>query len=119
LSDMDTRRMFEVLDPPRGGVTRLRARIRTDRQLRIRNRVLATVAAGVIVLGLIALIVLPNGGTALTLPGFESDLLAIQLGLIDPPTETVSIRPDLHHEYAVQQIPTADERIVFYMTGSR
>ena len=116
---MDTSRMFEVLDPPPGGATRLRARIRTDRQLRIRNKVLATAATCVIILGLAALIVLPNGGEVLMLPGLESDLVAIQLGMVEQPIEPVSIRPDRRHEYAVRQIPTSDDKVVFYLVGSR
>ncbi len=111
--------LFEMLDPPPGGLTRLQARIRGERRRKIRNWTLATAAAGIAAIGLAVLLLLPNGGELPLLPGFESDLLAIQLGLIEAPEESVSIRPDLRNEYAVLEIPTGDDRVVFYMVGSR
>ncbi len=115
----DDSSLFEMLDVPPGGLTRLRVRIRQERRRRLRNRSLATAAAGVAMIGLAVLLLLPNGGEALMLPGMESDLLAIRLGLVDPPHDAVSIRPDLRRDYAVRQIPTTDEQVVFYMVGSR
>jgi hypothetical protein len=119
LSESDSRPLFETLDPPPGGLTRLRTRIRKERRRRVRNRSLVTAAAAVVLVGLVALFFVPTGGDARSLPGMESDLLAIRLGMVDPPTETVSIRPDLRHDYAVLEVPTEDDRVVFYMVGSR
>jgi hypothetical protein len=115
--DHETDRLFPILDPPPGGLTRLRARIREDRRRRRRSWALAT--AGIAVLAFAILVLVPLHTETRLPPWFESDLLAIQLGIVDPPSEPVSIRPDLRHEFAVQRIPTTDERVVFYLVGSR
>ena len=115
--DHETDRLFPILDPPPGGLTRLRARIREDRRRRRRSWGLAT--AGIAALVLAVLVLMPARTEIRGLPGLESDLLAIQLGIVDPPREPVSIRPDLRGEFAVRRIPTTDERVVFYLVGSR
>ena len=97
LDERDDRGLFEVLQPPTGGLTRLRSRIRRTERRRVRTWRLAGATAG--------------------LAG--SDLLAIRLGLSDAPTEPVSIPPDRRHEFAVRRVPTTDERVVFYLVGSR
>jgi len=120
LNDPDSGNAFEMLEPPAGGLTRLRARMRQDQVRRRRTLRLAVAGAGlvVIVTVVLAAALLPAWSPVL-LPGLESDLLAIQAGLVEPPAATVSIRPDLRHEYAVQQIPTTNEKVVFYLVGSR
>jgi hypothetical protein len=119
LSDRDQERLFEPLDPPPGGLTRLRAGLRAERRRRIRNRSLAGALATAAATALLVVFLVPGGGAAAPLPGLESDLLAVKLGLAEAPAEVVSIRPDLRREYAVRQVPTSDERVVFYMVGSR
>jgi hypothetical protein len=76
------------------------------------------VAAGVAAISVAVLLLLPRGARPTWLPGLESDLLAIRLGLVAPPEEAVSIRPDLRRDYAVMEISTNDDRVVFYMFGS-
>lgn len=118
MSESEQDRLFELLDPPPGGLIRLRAGVGAERRRRFRNRSLAaglaTAAAA-----LLALFLVPGTAPPTPLPGLESDLLAVKLGLAEAPTEVVSIRPDLRREYAVRQVPTSDERVVFYMVGSR
>src|SRR5262245_35509806 len=118
-SDHDTEGLFPTLDPPPGGLTRLRTRIREDRRRRARSWGLAT--AGIAAVAFAVLVLVPPRPVAplQALPGLESDLLAIQLGIVDPPSEPVSIRPDLRGEFAVRRIPTTDRRVVFYLVGSR
>ena len=118
MSESDRGRIFDTLSPPPGGLTRLRARIRADRRHRLRNRSLALSAATTVALVLPALLLAPGGNALESLPGLASDPLAIRMGLVDPPAEVVSIRPDLRGQYAVRQVPTSDERVVFYMIGS-
>jgi hypothetical protein len=48
-----------------------------------------------------------------------SDLMAIRAGLGDPPAEPVTIVPEYRDRFAVQRIPTTDDRVVFYLVGSR
>ena len=109
--------LFETLDPPPGGLAGLRSRIRRERRKQVRNRTLA--AAAIVVAGLAVLPFLSVGEPTAPSPGLKSDLLAVQLGLVDPPEEIVSIRPDLRRQYAVQEIPTENEQVVFYLVGSR
>lgn len=120
MNDPDLGNAFEMLEPPAGGLTRLRTRMRQDQVRRRRTLRLAVACTGLVVVVTAALIaaLLPTGSPVL-LPGLGSDLLAIQAGLVESPAATVSIRPDLRHKYAVQQIPTTNERIVFYLAGSR
>jgi len=117
--DHETDRLLPVLDPPPGGLTRLRARIRQDRRRRARAWGLATAVTGIAALLLAVLVSIPASTEIRALPGLESDLLAIQLGLVDPPLEPVSVRPDLRDEFAVRRIPTTDARVVFYLVGAR
>lgn len=120
MNERDPSRLFEDLDPPPGGLTRLRARLRTEHRRRIRNRALAVTAAAGTAIGLAAFLVLSGGGDpAANLPGLTSDLVAIRLGLAEAPTEVVSVRAELRREYAVRRLPTSDDRVVFYAVGSR
>lgn len=119
MSDPDQERLFELLDPPPGGLARLRAGLRADRGRRVRNRSLAAAVATAAAAALLAVFLAPDEGAPSRLPGLESDLLAVKLGLAEPPAEVVSIRPDQRREYAVRRIPTSDERVVFYVVGSR
>lgn len=116
---MSNNRLLETLEPPPGGTARLRVRIKADQRRRARNGILLITAATVLLVTLAVSIFQPAGREIDMLPGLESDLLAIQLGLVDPPTETVSIRSDLRHQYAVRRVPTANEKVVLYLVGSR
>ena len=119
MSDREPSWPFETLDPPPGGLAGLRSRIRRERRKQVRSRALAAAAASIVVAGLAVLPFLSVGEPPAPLPGLKSDLLAVQLGLVDPPEETVSIRPDLRRQYAVLEIPTENEQVVFYLVGSR
>ncbi len=119
MSGADPRPLFEVLEPPPGGLTRLRARIGRERRRRVRRWSLAMAAAALALAALTAPL-LPRGDAGPWAPGApDVDALALQVGLGEPPAETVSIRPDLRRRYAVREVPTTDERVVFFMVGSR
>jgi hypothetical protein len=119
LSEREREGLFELLDPPPGGLTRLRAGLRAERRRRTRNRTLAGALATAAAAAILLVLLVPGGGARTPLPGLESDLLAVRLGLAEAPEEVVSVRPDLRREYAVRQVPTSDERVVFYLVGSR
>lgn len=120
MSNRDPNLMFEILEPPAGGLTRLRARIRQDQVRRVRNSRLTVAGAGMAVVAVVALAAgLFPGPAPVLLPGLESDLLAIQAGMVEPPAEPVSIPPALRRDFAVQRIPTSDDKVIFYLVGSR
>jgi hypothetical protein len=80
---------------------------------------LAGATAGLAVVVLSVFLALPferNGAVSLD---SGSDLLAIRLGLAEAPAEPVSVPPGHRHEFAVRRVPTSDERVVFYLVGSR
>ena len=120
MSDRDPNLLFEMLEPPAGGLTRLRARIRRDQVRRVRAFRFAITAAGIAVMVTVALVAgLFPGAAPVLLPGLESDLLAIQAGLVEPPAEPVSIPPALRRDFAVRRIPTSNDKVIFYLVGSR
>ena len=119
LNEPDDNGLFEVLEPPPGGLTRLRSRIRRAERQRVRTWQLASATAGVAGI-VVAVLLIPTFIGSQTRPlDLGSDLMAIRFGLADPPTEPVTIVPEHRHQYAVQRIPTTDDRVVFYLVGSR
>ncbi len=121
MNDRDSNLLFEMLEPPPGGVQRLGVRIARDRRRRARNRRFAIAGVGMAALAALVLMIGSHArkSPSIILPGVESDLLAIRAGLVEPPTEVVSIPPALRREFAVQRIPTSDDRVVFYLVGRR
>jgi hypothetical protein len=43
----------------------------------------------------------------------------VRLGLLSPPDEPVTIPARLRADLAARRVPLADERVVFYLVGSR
>ena len=119
LNERDDTGGFQVLDPPAGGLAALRNRIRRDERRRARRLRLATVTAGMAVIALVVVSgfwMSRDRGRTLD-PG--SDLVAIRLGLSEPPSEPVTVPPAYRRDFAVQRVPTTDDRVVFYLVGSR
>jgi len=116
LNERDEARLFRVLDPPPGGLADLRRRIAARESRRAWGFNLATAAVGlaIVIVGIVVSVPL-TGPTNL----LGDDLVAIQLGLIEPPSEPVSIRAANRGEFAVERVPTSDERVVMYRFGSR
>jgi hypothetical protein len=120
---IETDGLFPRLEPPPGGWSRLRARIReAPRRRRARVGRLVLAAAGAAMLCAAAVVIVSSlipSRPLVALPGLASDLTAVQLGYIDPPVEPVSVRPDLRGDFAVRRVPTTDARVVFYLVGAR
>ena len=119
LNERDDTGIFQVLEPPAGGLAALRSRIRRDQRRRAWTLRLATATAGMAVIAVVVVSgfwVSRDPGPTLD-PG--SDLMAIRLGLSEPPSEPVTVPPAYRHDFAVQRVPTTDDRVVFYMVGSR
>jgi hypothetical protein len=118
-NERDERRLFEVLPPPPGGLARLRSRIHREERRRTRTWRLAGATTGLAVVALAILLALTFDARRARRLDPGSDLLTIRLGHAAAPAEPVSIPPEYRHEFAVRRIPTTDERVVFYLVGSR
>lgn len=112
--------LFEVLDPPAGGAARLRARIASEaaRRRAARRRLqwstAAVVAAGITVWGALSV----SRSARPIPPAPELELVRIQFGLADPPSEPVTIPAALRGEVAARRVPLPTDAVVFYFVGS-
>ena len=109
-------RLFESLEPPRGGLAGLRARIESDRRRRVRARNLQAVAAVVLVLAVSTWSVFAPRTPGEPPPSFE--LARIGLGLAPKPSEAVTVPDGRRHELAVHRVPLDTDSVVFYRIGS-
>ena len=105
---------FESLEPPRGGLARLRDRIE-QRRRQARTRRASLAAAALLVAGGAGWLLVDRPGPGPTrLAGDPFRLARISLGLAAPPAEPLTIRPASRHRAAARRVPLADERVVFY-----
>ena len=109
-------KLFESLDPPRGGLAALRTRIERDRRGRVRALNLQAIAAVVLVLAVASWSVFAPRGPVEPLPSF--DLARIGLGLAPKPPEAVTVPDGRRHELAVQRVPLGTDSVVFYRIAS-
>lgn len=116
MNDRDER-FFELLDPPPGGLTRLRARIDGDRRRRATLRLAWSGAAATLLIA--AAVTL-----ALSIPRSkqESDprfrRARIHLGLAAPPSEPMVVPEENRHLAAARRVPLPDDKVVFYRVAS-
>lgn len=131
--------VFERLEPPPGGPARLRARLAAAEEPRssLPLRPPAWVAAAAVAASLVVLVVLaalepparratdaaipPPGPVAAAapearLPGTHPAFAA--LGLEPPPSEPVAASASAGGALALQRVPLADERVVFYLVAA-
>lgn len=110
---------FEPLDPPAGGLAALRSRIeresvRPPHPLRSWAWAAATVAA----VSLACVLLLWHGTSRPLAIAGGDDLLAIRLGLVDSPSEPVTVAPDQRSRVALQRVPLPTDEVVFYRVGT-
>ena len=128
----EPREIFERIDPPPGGLPRLRERLARERRRRA-YRTQATLAfASAAALALVFFFVRTAGDdvrrhrdapeqlddviTLSVAAGHHPGLIG--LGLYDGPTEPVSVRADRRHELAVKRVPTESQEVIFYLVAS-
>ena len=109
---------FEPLEPPRGGLAGLRARIALDdaKRTRSRRRWAMVTAAGIPAVLLVTLFVFSLRPQAPMPERFR--LARIVAGLEPPPNEPLTISADRGHLVAAQRVPTPSDDVVFYLVGS-
>jgi hypothetical protein len=108
--------LFDPLDPPPGGVERLRARIARTRRARIRRRRVAGALVAAPLLAAAAYIVLPRATAPSSIGGFSP--MRVGLGLEARPTEPVTIAPASRGSAAVQRVPLGTDTVLLYLVGS-
>ncbi len=115
---MTTKRngLFETLDPPPGGLPKLRERIEGDARWRKRGRPALGVSAGLLVVVLVGWVVsiLPEEQDIPT----EFDLVRIHLGQLPAPSEALTISDPHSGQTAVRRVPLETDDVVFYLVDS-
>jgi len=108
-------KLFESLEPPRGGLAGLRARIARDTRRRVLMRRLQTATAALLVLAVAGLTILdPRGRRESPL---EFRLARMSLGLIPPPSEILTIPEERRHQIAVRRVPLQTDEVLFYLVA--
>ncbi|UCF68206.1 MAG: hypothetical protein JSV80_02575 [Acidobacteriota bacterium] len=113
----DLDRWLPELEPPPGGLTALRERLARRESRRAVAR-FSYSAAAVVVLALVSSLLWFAPTRDASPLAIGDDLIAIRLGLLDAPSELVSVAPDRRHKQALQRVATRDERVALYLAGS-
>lgn len=108
--------LFESLEPPRGGLDGMRARVARDTRRRVRRRRVQGVSAVAAVVALVGWFALAPGVSAPPSP--ELDVLRLGLGQLPTPAAPVTVPAGRRGEIAVQRVPVTSDRVVFYLVSS-
>jgi hypothetical protein len=107
--------VFERLEPPPGGLTRLRGRIHT----RSRRRAPLLVVAFAVVAACVALLIVRRRGPDLvTLAHTHPDTSEIGLGLAPMPADPVALTAEQRTTTAMREVHTANSNVSFYWVSS-
>ncbi len=107
-------RILPVLEPPPGGLERLRTRI-AENPPHVPRTVRVLVGLTVFALavgGSVLLAPRPDSGALLSRATFDPTL--VSLGLQRAPSEPAMVLPGSRHEMALLRVPLRNERVVFY-----
>lgn len=110
-------RLFDTLEPPAGGLVRLRGRIARDTRRRARRRRVRSVAAATLLVAMVSWAAIGPRGQQPPLPA-EFDLVRMSLGLLAVPAEALTIPESRRSETAVRRVPLPTDQVVFYLVGS-
>ena len=110
--------LFDVLEPPRGGLAGLRARLEREGRRRARARRMRWAVAGCVAL-LVLVAVSPwlRSTSAVDPLAAELQLARMRLGIERAPTEPVTIPVAERHRVAAQRIPLSTDLVVLYRIG--
>lgn len=111
------KKLFESLEPPRGGRAQLRARIERDarRNAALRRARFALGGVAVIVIAALFAMNADRRGNA-RLPEFER--ARVSLGLAEPPTEPFTIAAGQGDRVAARRVELNSDRVIFYLVAS-
>ena len=108
--------LFETLDPPPGGLPKLRERLEGDARWRRRGRPALGVSAGLLVVVVVGWVVSSPSEEQDIPPEF--DLVRIHLGQLPPPSEALTIPETRRGQTAVRRVPLETDDVVFYLVDS-
>jgi hypothetical protein len=111
--DPELEPLFERKSPPPGGLGRLRSRLAADEARARRTAPRWTWALPGLAAAAAAVFVFARAPTPSAPPSLAPPAM-VQLHLAAPPTTPVSVLPAHQHRVAVQAVPTADERVIYY-----
>ena len=108
--------LFRTLDPPAGGLAKLRGRIRGKGHRLTRVPLAPTVSAAVLTLAVVGWVVFAPVEEPDLPP--ELDLLRMQLGQLPLPSEAVTVPNTPRGQIAVRRVPLESDEVVFYLVDS-
>ena len=108
--------LFETLDPPPGGLPKLRERIGGAARWRKRRRPALGAAAVALLIVLVGWVVFVPSKEPNIPP--ELDLVRMYLGQLPPPSEALTIPKDRRGEFSVRRVPLPTDQVIFYLVGS-
>ncbi len=108
--------LFRRLEPPRGGLAGLRARLDRDDVRRGRRLGLQGAAATLALTAVVAAALLAPERPHVAV--LDIGPARIRLGLAPEPTEPVSIPIARRGDLAAERVPVRNDRVVFYRIGS-
>jgi hypothetical protein len=109
------RNPFERLEPPRDGLSRLRARLERDRRRTRSRRAALGVTTILLCCGLAWIALRPEAVRERATAPDPFRLARIGLGLEPPPAEPLTLPPEERGRAAVRRVPLSDERVLFYL----
>jgi hypothetical protein len=108
---------FEALDPPPGGVERLRERIARSGRARARRRRVVRGLAALPVLAVLAWAMRPEADAPAP-AFFEFSPTRIGLGIDAPPDEPVTVPPADRGSVAISRVSLGTDAVLLYLVGS-
>jgi hypothetical protein len=109
--------LFPLLEPPPGGLARLRSLLDQEEMGRRRMPLIALGMASAAAAVLVAFVLLSNRGTGEPWRDSEDPTL-VRLGLTAPPSEPVEIPLRDRSSMAAMRVAVDDPNVVFYLVAS-
>jgi hypothetical protein len=116
---MELEDLFVDLEPPSGGLQRLRRRLDAEpveapRRRRWRISWVTAAAAAAVVVVWLAVAPAILGGPTLMVAAEEALPGLVHLGLADPPSEPVTVPEEERSRVAIERVTTATDAVVYY-----
>jgi hypothetical protein len=111
-------RLFETLEPPRGGLAGLRARIERHSRRRVTLEQLGYASAAVLLLFLVAITMIGPHGSQRDMRHPEFDQARLRLGMSSSPVGALTIPASERATLGARRIPLPTDEVQFYLVAS-